>query len=1367
MKNKKIAKISLLVLALALCLVTVFAVISLANDAGDSANQETTETKKPEIFSKNIEYTDKFAIMYAVDASTVVAPAQEGDSPIKLYLYDKDPKNGGAPIKIYDESTKKYIEKLEAEAYIFTTVGISALNFTSPFYAIVEDSAGNKSEPIRYSVAEYLYERLSTRASGDVSDAQYELYRGAIEMGTGVQMTMGNKLPANSPELISNLRYVVVNNGTVEGYSTGVYPIGEKLPLDPVTITTGESKLTKLSITSYNDAASATRLTLEGTTVDDADKMVVDCSTIEYTPNVQTFTGKTGENDAVEGITRVSTTQTIDSTIKYAPNDTDATDTVLSATFNATNNYISFNNLDAELSYHRLAAAFELSFDIKIDFSDTLDGYQHLTYRIDPYGGNFSYRLGFVNNNGKLRLFVNDGSGSATGTYYDTGLDFKDNAWMKVRMYILKDKPSTMYCFIDDLDIPIEMDLKQEYDISKITSWKLGSSSTWIDNAAGTNVQIDNMFFGYIDEEEIKINYNIGTETFDNINGTLADNGITSTDTTLGIVEKYPGSTDKVLSLDLTKDKPIEFTHINEEVSIKEIATAFEVSYDLKMTFVYNEKNNGAITHRFTPPATSPWNHRHAIYIDGNVLRFTTEGVGTTKTDVRLFSDQWIHLRMVIYEKDSSNMYYYIDGSDTPIAIVALGEEYDITKITNYTLGWGTYGNHTSANIQIDNFFCGYIDPVVETDADKVVVDKEALEIENLEAYSSSTVVLPTSVVGGQGSIITWTVAEADAAKATLNGADLTFAACTKNQTVKVTATIKSGEVTDTKDFTFNVIPSDKDKLDADVAALTLTNLNAYCGNDTALPATGAAGSTIIWAVAAGDTSGADIKNNNTLTTPDSYVNIYLNLVATIQNGAETATKEFAITVTGNKVPVVDYTSTTGMNTFDDKTLGEVTDVTCLATGDQSFNANMQYVVRNGDNKALSATFYNPNNFISFADISKDVAQKYSANAFEISFDIKIDTTNVTNSPKDSFYIISKILPGNGASTYSDRLEIYNAGTSGSTLQLRNYSNGDIKNTGINFVNNQWMNLRMVVYKDDPTAMHYYITVGENTYSFTLDLGESWDIKAITEYRLGFVSAYSNPNGLNVQIDNMFFGYTQKDKTYDSYVNDLSKFTAGDTEHYVNQWAGRDDASKTDGDTNFFTNNNTTYYKYVNDGVEHGTVASILTVAEKPTTSPRFAILNNYTLPEGTTATAYQCSFDVKVTLDGTGLSDDIVTIRPMLLSGTSTLNDLPYFYITSSYNKAGDNKIRLDNSVYDGIDSLDWMHIRYVVYKSDPATCHIYVNEEAHFTFATKITTDTFSTITSAGMLYYAGSDENAHISGMYVDNIFAGFTTDTPPAN
>ena len=225
----------LLVLTLSLILVIGASVITTAAE-----NEETT----PTIISKNLEYGEKFAIMYAVDAATVA------EGPVTLKVYAQAPAEGVAALRTYTSAAPETIEinGVETSAYVFITEGIAPKDMADEFYAQATDASGKVGAAVKYSVVEYLLERLY--GGYDLEDTQIELYKTAHAFGVATQ----NRFAAGDAIRMNDYKYVRVVDGTVNGVEKGMFLAGTPLTLSAnakgwQAVVNGET--TKINGTSY------------------------------------------------------------------------------------------------------------------------------------------------------------------------------------------------------------------------------------------------------------------------------------------------------------------------------------------------------------------------------------------------------------------------------------------------------------------------------------------------------------------------------------------------------------------------------------------------------------------------------------------------------------------------------------------------------------------------------------------------------------------------------------------------------------------------------------------------------------------------------------------------------------------------------------------------------------------------------------------------------------------------------------------------------------------------------------------------------------------------------------------------------------
>lgn len=192
-------------LALVISVGCTFGLTALANEADQSAPEAT----KPQIISQNVMYGGDFSLMFAVKAATV-----SGDT-VTLSVYGEEPTEGSEALwsKTINASSATTDVKGIA-SYVFTTPGVAAKDMDKNFY-IVAESQGVKSEVKRYSVAEYLYERLYddmvVAGTSELEVAQTKLYKSALEVGKNAQNLLFNfdKDPSNDrTTFVTDLYYV-------------------------------------------------------------------------------------------------------------------------------------------------------------------------------------------------------------------------------------------------------------------------------------------------------------------------------------------------------------------------------------------------------------------------------------------------------------------------------------------------------------------------------------------------------------------------------------------------------------------------------------------------------------------------------------------------------------------------------------------------------------------------------------------------------------------------------------------------------------------------------------------------------------------------------------------------------------------------------------------------------------------------------------------------------------------------------------------------------------------------------------------------------------------------------------------------------
>ena len=185
---------------------------------GVSAAEEPTV----EIVSKNVYYADTLRLMYAVKAT-------EGyDVAVKIYNAEDELVGNG--IAGDGEKVPKTVDIDGVSCLVFVSdFGVPAQDIDTELFAVAELSNGTKSKVERYSVLEYLYERLLV--SKNVSSVQKTMYKNLISYADSLGVLLNSELKEGEApiDVVSDYSYVRVENGTVDGYSAGMYKVGTKL----------------------------------------------------------------------------------------------------------------------------------------------------------------------------------------------------------------------------------------------------------------------------------------------------------------------------------------------------------------------------------------------------------------------------------------------------------------------------------------------------------------------------------------------------------------------------------------------------------------------------------------------------------------------------------------------------------------------------------------------------------------------------------------------------------------------------------------------------------------------------------------------------------------------------------------------------------------------------------------------------------------------------------------------------------------------------------------------------------------------------------------------------------------------------------
>lgn len=204
--------------------------------AGFSVFAAEEETPAVEIVSKNVLYADTLKLMYAV---------RTADEDVVLNIYD-------ANNDLLETIETYNVENVNGETLkTFTSSrGVPAQNIDTVFYAEAVLSDGTKSAKVRYSVLEYLYERLTTTGEKVPNAAQKAMYNNLLAFADSADIVMNKATAENS---IANYAYVKVTNGTVDGtYASAMLMAGTKLDKVTTTLVPGNNMVLAWNV-SVND----------------------------------------------------------------------------------------------------------------------------------------------------------------------------------------------------------------------------------------------------------------------------------------------------------------------------------------------------------------------------------------------------------------------------------------------------------------------------------------------------------------------------------------------------------------------------------------------------------------------------------------------------------------------------------------------------------------------------------------------------------------------------------------------------------------------------------------------------------------------------------------------------------------------------------------------------------------------------------------------------------------------------------------------------------------------------------------------------------------------------------------------------------
>ena len=194
MKRKGLVFLSALFVAV-LSLMLGISALAAGNDGSDEVSSVSSGTElTPEIVSKNVSYGSNLHIYYAVPVSTVAEGAT-----VSMEFYKSAPTEGAEPfytVTDYEVQIISAITGSNVNYYVFRSRGFAAKNIGDEIYAVPVSTVGDtaaRGEAVKYSIAEYCYERLykggfidKTEEDGD-DFSRRELYVSVLEYASAAQ----------------------------------------------------------------------------------------------------------------------------------------------------------------------------------------------------------------------------------------------------------------------------------------------------------------------------------------------------------------------------------------------------------------------------------------------------------------------------------------------------------------------------------------------------------------------------------------------------------------------------------------------------------------------------------------------------------------------------------------------------------------------------------------------------------------------------------------------------------------------------------------------------------------------------------------------------------------------------------------------------------------------------------------------------------------------------------------------------------------------------------------------------------------------------------------------------------------------------
>ena len=197
-------------------------ILSILLVLGLTAFATETEEVTPDIVSYNIVYGDTFKLQVAIKDETVPNGAN-----VTVKVYDEDPTADSTVLDEFSLARTSIAQFDGAYFYVGTTNrSVAASALATEFYMQAEytlDGETVKGNVVKYSVAEYLYEKLYfenyvAKTEADGKDyIRKTFYEGILAFGVGAQHLILDEAPEY---FMNELSYAIVEDGKIGGKST-------------------------------------------------------------------------------------------------------------------------------------------------------------------------------------------------------------------------------------------------------------------------------------------------------------------------------------------------------------------------------------------------------------------------------------------------------------------------------------------------------------------------------------------------------------------------------------------------------------------------------------------------------------------------------------------------------------------------------------------------------------------------------------------------------------------------------------------------------------------------------------------------------------------------------------------------------------------------------------------------------------------------------------------------------------------------------------------------------------------------------------------------------------------------------------------